>query len=955
MKKILFLLFLTGIKQINAQVCFNPAVDNPTGSYPFSVISADFNGDGIPDLATTNYAVSKNISILLGTGTGTFGTATNFTVSSGQPAGLIHTDFNSDGKVDLAVIDNTNSSVISLLGTGTGSFTIVGSFSVTTNGYPDYLTCGDFNNDGKADLATADYNTDNISVLLGTGTGSFGTASSYTFATGTGPTRIICGDFNGDGNTDLISSNYTSNLSLLIGTGTGSFVAPVNFGTISGYAIVSGDFNQDGKLDLALPYGANVSILIGIGNGSFGAATNFPVAGANGINEMIKGDFNGDGKVDLAMANENSNNASVILGTGTGSFGASTNFTVGSQSGNEAYSITSSDFNQDGKPDLAVSNYDTQGSVSVLLNNLPEPVVNGNTFICVGNSTTLTASGADTYTWSANAGGGTTASVTLSPTVTTTYSVSGNDAGCSITGTHTVSVIVNPKPTVTANPIATVVCAGTNVTLSGGGAANYVWSGGVINGIAFVPSTTATYTVLGTDANTCTNTAVASVTVNPLPNVQINGMSNGNPDICIGSSILLNASGANTYTWNTSQTTITASHITVTVDPTSYVFNLTGIDVNGCTNSTTITFNINALPTITVNNATICAGTTATLTANGATTYTWSTNATGATITPSPTITTTYTVTGTDVNSCTNTAIGIVTEPANPAPVICMVSTDSTTNYNYNIVYWDKASYANADSFIVYRKDNSSGIYLRIGAVSNDSLSEFVDTAFSIGGPNGGNPQYNSWRYKLAIKDTCGTTSSLSPFHQSVFVTQSGSTFNFSSYIDSGQVNLPTGYALYRDNNNTGNWQLLANVGSSPANDPNYSLYPNGNWRIDALGFTCNPTYRLAGGNNNPFIVRQKSHSNTQRQAQTTNINKLVGSNNQIAIYPNPADNTVNINCAEINSKTIVSIYDATGRIVLQQTCTNGNQNQIIDIQNIQAGVYFIEVVGVRKVLTIAK
>jgi len=86
------------------------------------------------------------------------------------------------------------------------------------------------------------------------------------------------------------------------------------------------------------------------------------------------------------------------------------------------------------------------------------------------------------------------------------------------------------------------------------------------------------------------------------------------------------------------------------------------------------------------------------------------------------------------------------------APPICMVTTDSSSNYNYNVVEWDKTSYSNVDSFIIYRKDAISSNYLRIGAVSKNALSEFVDTAFNIGGPNGGNPQYSSWFYKLAIR-----------------------------------------------------------------------------------------------------------------------------------------------------------------------------------------------------------
>ncbi len=292
-----------------------------------------------------------------------FGTPTNFSVGT-SPVSVTVGDFNGDGKSDLAVANYNSNNVSVLLGTGTGSFGAATNFTVG-NG-PASVTVGDFNGDGKSDLATANLNSNNVSVLLGTGTGSFGTATN--FSVGINPRSVTVGDFNGDGKSDLaVANRYGNNVSVLLGTGTGSFGTATNF-TVGSYpwSVTVGDFNGDGKSDLAVAniVSSNVSVLLGTGTGSFGAATNFTV-GSSPYSVAV-GDFNGDGKSDLATANFNSN-VSVLLGTGTGSFGAATNFTVG----NGPISVRVGDFNGDGKSDLATTN-GSGYNVSVILNTTPK-------------------------------------------------------------------------------------------------------------------------------------------------------------------------------------------------------------------------------------------------------------------------------------------------------------------------------------------------------------------------------------------------------------------------------------------------------------------------------------------------------------------------------------------------------------------------------------------------------
>ena len=270
-------------------------------------------------------------------------------------------DFNGDGKLDLATANGNSNNVSVLLGDGSGGFGTATNFSVGSNPYS--VTTGDFNGDGKLDLATANRNSNNVSVLLGDGSGGFGTATN--FSVGNYPLSVTIGDFNGDGKLDLATANGNSNnVSVLLGDGSGGFGTATNFSAGSvPYSVTTGDFNGDGNLDLATAntYSNDVSVLLGNGLGGFGAAMNFS-ADDRPIS-VTTGDFNGDGKLDLATANAYSNDVSVLLGNGLGGFGAATNFSVG----NGPISVTTGDFNGDGKPDLTTVVF-YLNKVSVLLN-----------------------------------------------------------------------------------------------------------------------------------------------------------------------------------------------------------------------------------------------------------------------------------------------------------------------------------------------------------------------------------------------------------------------------------------------------------------------------------------------------------------------------------------------------------------------------------------------------------
>jgi hypothetical protein len=333
----------------NGDGTFQQAQSYGAGRSPFSVAVGDFNGDGKPDLAVANVS-SNNVSILLGNGDGSFQQAVNYAAGS-SPRSVAVGDFNGDGKLDLAV---ANSGVSVLLGNGDGTFQTARNFPAGST--PLSVSVGDFNGDGKLDLAVANYDhfgSGTVSVLLGNGDGSFGSARS--FAAGTRPFSVAVGDFNGDGRPDLAVTNRDSdNVSVLVANGDGSFQQAVNYAAGSSpRSVAVGDFDGDGLLDLAVAnFGSdNVSVLLGNGDGTFQTAQSY-AAGSHPWSVAV-GDFNGDGLPDLAVAHTGSANVSVLLGNGDGSFQTARNFPA--QGTN---SVAVGDFNGDGFLDLV-----TTGSV----------------------------------------------------------------------------------------------------------------------------------------------------------------------------------------------------------------------------------------------------------------------------------------------------------------------------------------------------------------------------------------------------------------------------------------------------------------------------------------------------------------------------------------------------------------------------------------------------------------
>jgi hypothetical protein len=328
-----------------------------TTAGPVEVVSADFNGDGIPDVASTgsNFEAGPGvISVFLGVGDGTLGARIDTNIG-GIPLGLATADLNGDGRPDLIVGDRGNNAVRVLLGTGGGLFAPPQTFPAGDRPYE--VLAADLNGDGVLDLAVADNNENSMRVLIGGRDGSGhwdGTfAPSVPYSTSALPLGITAGDFTGDGIPDLVVTESSANtVALFVNQGNGTFLSPLHVPTGSiPYELATGDLNGDGKLDLVVSATDGVRVLLGSGNGFFPAHSDY-LAGENCSGVCIA-DIDGDGIPDLAVSTSVSAHLFTLKGNGDGTFSSP----VTSTDCCFPVHLATTDLNFDGRPDFVTCDY----------------------------------------------------------------------------------------------------------------------------------------------------------------------------------------------------------------------------------------------------------------------------------------------------------------------------------------------------------------------------------------------------------------------------------------------------------------------------------------------------------------------------------------------------------------------------------------------------------------------
>ena len=321
---------------------------------PDGIAVADLKGNGILDLVVANNpqtnGAGNDVAIYIGNGDGTFQTPVTYAV--GHPGAVTVGDFNGDGKLDIAVLQPLAGQVSILLGNGDGTFGTPQ--PNTTGGGPVALVAADVNGDGILDLVVANFSSNNVSVLLGNGDGTFQIHKDY--ATGVHPVYVAVADLNGDGKLDLaIPNNNDNTVSILLNNGSGGFPTHTDLATAAlPTGIVAADFNRDGNIDLAVSTASlSLSVLIGNGDGTFQTHQEY-TTGSN--SQMIAtADMNSDGFLDLVVANFTDNSLSILLGKGDGTFKPQGVYPT--NAGPAFMSI--GDFNNDGKLDVAVADSST--------------------------------------------------------------------------------------------------------------------------------------------------------------------------------------------------------------------------------------------------------------------------------------------------------------------------------------------------------------------------------------------------------------------------------------------------------------------------------------------------------------------------------------------------------------------------------------------------------------------
>ncbi len=529
-----------------------------------------------------------------------------------------------------------------------------------------------------------------------------------------------------------------------------------------------------------------------------------------------------------------------------------------------------------------------------------------------------------------------------------TYTVSVTDANSCITST--VININSPTAMVLTPSITQPSCKTKNgsVTVDVTGDTpgySYMWSSKAntktVSGLG-----AGIYTLTVTDSKGCTgvslvtlnNSSAPILTVNPIVNLACSYSNN-----CSGSAMANASSGSfpYTYTWSSGSTKAQGTGLCV---GSNYV---TVTDHLGCQvfSDVEITQPSALLDTIMIQQIGCANANKGIATANvsggtGVYTYSWSNGGTSATI--NDLAPASYVVTVTDANGCISVKTTTLPSAGMPAYVpICMVTVDTLSQHN--VVLWEKPLTLSIDSFIIYRETTSNN-YRQIGAQPYSALSQFVDTVQHKYFPYTGDPNGGTYRYKLQVRDTCGNYSSLSPYHNTIYITQGvGGSFSWFSYTIEGQPSpLPSliSYDLYRADSTTSKFVLINSVAGTQNTiaDPNYLKYLHAKYYVATnWGISCTPTLRIKAA-----IIVNSSRSNIKNNDVLFTGTGALGSSFKFEVFPNPANDKLHINLPGNSSGYIAELLNMLGERVSFFQINGASAD--LELSGIASGVYYLKV-----------
>ena len=570
-------------------------------------------------------------------------------------------------------------------------------------------------------------------------------------------------------------------------------------------------------------------------------------------------------------------------------------------------------------------------------------LVTSNGSICANQTLSLTvnATSAASYSWNGSGvfSSPTSSSSSVTGAITGNYTVTAFN-GCGSTNSI-IAVIVLPSPNLSVVSSASTICAGQALTLTASGANTYTWSNGIINGVVFNPTVSATYTVIG-NGNSCNASSTITINVNPLPSIVANSIT-----ICSGQQGTLSASGAITYTWSNNSN---SSSLVITPSVTTN-YSVTATSSLGCINNFTTQVVVTNSPAITVYSTSICAGNSATLMAGGANTFTWSNGALTNSIIVTPLVSSGYTVLG-SLAGCPGIAVGTTTVLVNPLPVVtvsgnslvCLGSSISQTlsganSYSINAI--STASILTLTptvttnyTFIALSLNGCSASIVKNITVATLPIITISGSSFVCNGSSITQTLLGASSYSLNGTST-GTLLTLSPITSTVFIINGVNTNGCSSSINNSiTVNALPSLSLTSSSPTicVGKTVTLTASGANL-----YTWAGNGTGSSIVVTPTASITYSVVGKSVANCTV---SASITQNVELCTSISEGINYDIKFSIYPNPTSSNVKI---DFDSKKVfnLQIINLVGTLIHEES--HIFSGTIVDIGAMAKGIYFMK------------